>query len=165
MLKAHGFKHAFLEKFSWFVMEAGVVLTVLTLTGMLRLRMWVGPVVFVISMVLLYLGEGAKGIIEIPAIFSNMLSYVRLGAVGLASLGLAVVVNEQLAAPLFELGGFWIVIAIFVMIIGHLINIALGVLGPFLHGIRLHYVEFFSKFFTGGGEEYKPFGLKNTMEV
>ena len=49
------------------------------------------------------------------------------------------------------------------MVVGHAINIGLGVLGPFLHSIRLHYVEFFSKFFHGGGQEFKPFGYKLRM--
>ena len=160
MWKAHGFMHAFLEKLSWYIMQAGVFITILTLTKTLPLRVWVGPIIFGVSCVLLYLGEGPKGIIEIPAIFSNMLSYVRLGAVGLASVGLAVVVNENLAKPFIELGGFYLIPAILVMIIGHTVNIGLGVLGPFLHGIRLHYVEYFSKFFTGGGKPFKPFGLE-----
>jgi V/A-type H+-transporting ATPase subunit I len=161
-LKAHGLKHAIFEKFSWFVMQAGVVLIITSLLGVTRIRVWVGAGVFFLSAVMLYIGEGPQGIIEIPAIFSNMLSYVRLGAVGLASLGLALVVNEELALPLMAKGGVWILLGITVMIIGHLINIALGVLGPFLHGIRLHYVEFFSKFFSGGGQEYEPFGLNDT---
>ena len=161
-LRAHGLKHAVLEKISWFVLQAGVVLLVMSFAGIGRVRLWVGIAVFLLACIMLFIGEGAKGIIEIPAIFSNMLSYVRLGAVGLASLGLAVVVNEQLALPMMAKGGVWIVLAILVMIIGHLINIALGVLGPFLHGIRLHYVAFFTKFFEGGGEEYEPFGFKHT---
>jgi V/A-type H+/Na+-transporting ATPase subunit I len=156
--RAHGIKMAVLEKLSWIFMETGLLLAVLSLTDKIPLPIWIGILIFLVSTVMIYLGEGVKGLIELPAIFSNMLSYMRLGAVGLASLGLAVVVNENLAKPFLEKGGFFIVIAVIIMIFGHLINIALGVLGPFLHGIRLHYVEFFSKFFHGGGQKYKPFG-------
>ena len=109
---------------------------------------------------MLYKGEGVQGIVELPSIFSNMLSYVRLGAVGLASVGLAVVVNEKLTLPYFEKGGWFIALGIFALVVGHVINIALGVIGPFLHSLRLHYVEFFSKFFKGGGVLYSPFGQK-----
>jgi V/A-type H+/Na+-transporting ATPase subunit I len=161
--KAHGIKMAVLEKFSWFVMQAGLALTLLSITNTISLSKWIGIALFALAVVMLYLGEGPKGVIEIPALFSNMLSYMRLGAVGLASVGLAVVVNENLALPLIEKGGFNIVIAAIVMVLGHTINIALGVIGPFLHGIRLHYVEFFSKFFHGGGKEYTPFGKKAQM--
>ncbi|MBS3175801.1 V-type ATP synthase subunit I [Candidatus Woesearchaeota archaeon] len=160
VLRAHGLKLAILEKLSWITMEAGLVLLILSLINMITLPYLVGAGIFALSVIMIYLGEGVKGIIEIPALLSNMLSYMRLGAVGLASVGLAVVINENLAEPFLHQGGFGIVIAILIMIFGHLINIGLGVLGPFLHGIRLHYVEFFSKFFHGGGVEYKPFGTR-----
>ncbi|MBI4153200.1 hypothetical protein HY497_01635, partial [Candidatus Woesearchaeota archaeon] len=161
--RAHGLKNAVLEKLSWLIMEAGLVLLLLSLLDMIVIPAWAGGALFTISLVLIYLGEGVRGLIELPALFSNMLSYMRLGAVGLASVGLAAVINENLAKPFLEKGGLFIVVALFIMILGHIINITLGVLGPFLHGIRLHYVEFFSKFFHGGGKEYTPFGTKAQM--
>ncbi len=138
-------------------MEAGIILA-------LFINVPIGIVLSLIGFTLLAVGEGVQGLVEIPALASNMLSYMRLGAVGLASVGLAVVVNENLAMPFIEKGGIFIVIGILVMFIGHTINMMLGVIGPFLHGIRLHYVEFFSKFFQGGGVEYEPFE-KTTTEV
>ena len=161
--RAHGLKMAVLEKLSWLIMQIGLVLIVLSALHMIIVPVWAGIAVFAAALIMIYLGEGVKGLIELPALFSNMLSYMRLGAVGLASLGLAVVINENLAKPFLEKGGIFIVIALIIMVIGHVINIALGVLGPFLHGIRLHYVEFFSKFFHGGGQEYTPFGMKAQM--
>jgi len=155
---SHGLKHAFMAKISWMIMELGIILAVLGVMGILvPVMKLIGALIAVLGIVLLALGEGVQGVVEIPALFSNMLSYMRLGAVGLASVGLAVVVNENLAMPFFEKGGIFIFIAIIIMILGHGINILLGVIGPFLHGVRLHYVEFFSKFFHGGGEEYNPF--------
>ena len=161
--RAHGLKMAVLEKMSWIIMEAGLVLFVLSLMTIIMIPIWAGGAVFMLSLVMLYLGEGVRGLIELPALFSNMLSYMRLGAVGLASVGLAVVINENLAKPFLEKGGIFIVVALVIMTVGHIINIGLGVLGPFLHAVRLHYVEFFSKFFQGGGKEYTPFGTKAQM--
>ncbi|MDO8642232.1 MAG: V-type ATP synthase subunit I [Candidatus Woesearchaeota archaeon] len=160
ILFEHGFMHAFLEKISWMVMEAGVAVLALSYGGTIALSPFAGFALLGMGIVMIYLGEGAKGLVEIPAIFSNILSYMRLGAVGLASVGLAVVVNENLAIPFFEKGGIFTVLAILILIIGHVINIALGVLGPFLHALRLHYVEFFSKFYQGGGVSYLPFGAR-----
>lgn len=157
----HGFVHAFLEKISWMIMEAGVILIVLSTQGMVAFSWLVGGIVLLAGIVCIYLGDGVQGLVELPAIFSNMLSYMRLGAVGLASVGLAVVVNENLAMPMIEKGGVFIIIGILILLIGHVINIGLGVLGPFLHALRLHYVEFFTKFYRGGGIEYTPFGANN----
>ncbi|PIN74287.1 hypothetical protein COV20_01570 [Candidatus Woesearchaeota archaeon CG10_big_fil_rev_8_21_14_0_10_45_16] len=156
-LKSHGFKHALEAKLSWMIIELGAILAVMSVLGMLSFSYWIGTIIAILGVVLLAKGEGIQGIVELPALISQTLSYMRLGAVGLASVGLAVVVNENLAMPFIERGGFYIIIAIIIMLFGHLINLLLGVIGPFLHGIRLHYVEFFSKFFHGGGVEYRPF--------
>jgi V/A-type H+-transporting ATPase subunit I len=53
-----------------------------------------------------------------------------------------------------------ILVGIVVFLLGHTLNIALGILGGGLHSIRLHYVEFFTKFYKGGGRKYIPFGMK-----
>ncbi|MBI2572760.1 V-type ATP synthase subunit I [Candidatus Woesearchaeota archaeon] len=160
----HGFVHALEAKISWIILEAGAILAVMSTLHMIPLHYLVGVGVAVIGVVLLAIGEGVQGIVEIPAIISQTLSYMRLGAVGLAGVGLAVVVNEKLALPFIDKGGIFIVIGIVIMLFGHLINLLLGVIGPFLHGVRLHYVEFFSKFYRGGGVAYEPFGKKNEKE-
>ena len=81
-------------------------------------------------------------------------------AVGVASAGLAVVTNE-LAGSLFSAGNaLFVALGVIVLIVGHLVNIALGILGSFIHGLRLNYVEFFGKFYEGGGKAYRPFGAE-----
>lgn len=162
--KGHGLKTAILARASWYIFEIGLGIIALKALGLIAISSYVGIVLVVISIVMIYLGEGVQGIIEIPSLFSNTLSYLRLGAVGLASVGLAVVINEKLAMPFMEKGGFFIFIAILILIIGHTINIALGIIGPFLHAIRLHYVEFFMRFYKGGGKPFKPFGASADNE-
>ncbi len=154
----HGLAHAFLEKISWMIMEAGLILIVLSSTKMISMSILIGIAVLVAGIVCIYLGEGVRGLVELPALLSNTLSYMRLGAVGLAGVGLAIVINEKLAIPMIEKGGIFILFGVLIFLIGHIINIGLSVMGPFLHALRLHYVEFFSKFYHGGGIEYTPFG-------
>lgn len=157
---SHSLKEAILAKVSWWILQAGVVLLALSGAGIINLSMWVGGILICIAAIMLVLGEGIQGIIELPSIFTNIISYFRLGAVGLASVGLAMVINNDLAGPFMEKGGIFVVVGVLIFILGHAVNIALGVIGPFLHSIRLHYVEFFTKFYKGGGMKYVPFGQK-----
>lgn len=157
-LSKHGLMKAVFAKFSWIIFEAGVALVAADMIlKVLPGASPIGGVMILAALAMLYKAEGALGIIEIPAIFSNMLSYARLFAVGIASVLLAVVINDM-AGALMKQGGFFMVAGIGVLIVGHLINLLLGIIGPFLQSMRLHYVEFFPKFYEGGGERYNPFG-------
>lgn len=112
--------------------------------------------------------ENALEVVELPTIVSHVLSYARLVAVGLSSVAIAMVVN-YIALGMFinpslenltPVGIVLIVVGIVVLLLGHALNTALGILGGGLHSIRLHYVEFFTKFYKGGGIKYNPFGMK-----
>jgi V/A-type H+-transporting ATPase subunit I len=112
--------------------------------------------------------ENALEVVEIPTIISNVLSYARLVAVGLSSVAIAMVVNfiaiGMMIEPQLEnlslVGIIIIIVGVVVFLLGHTLNTALGLLGGGLHSIRLHYVEFFTKFYKGGGQKYNPFGMK-----
>lgn len=88
--------------------------------------------------------------LEVLGTVGNILSYVRIMAVGLVSVVLAFLAN------LFgEMIGN-IVLAVIVSLLVHALNLALGIIDPTIQGLRLHYVEFSSKFFLGGGTPYDP---------
>jgi V/A-type H+/Na+-transporting ATPase subunit I len=160
-----GLIHALLSKGSWIMLQIGALLLaasygLLTHVPLLSNITATKPVAYAVvaaAIVGIAYAEGIRGVIELPMIFSNILSYVRLVAIGLASVYMASVVN-QLAEGLFDKGGPWIAAALLLLLLGHTINLLLGLLGPFLHSLRLHYVEFFGKFYEGGGQAYRPFG-------
>jgi len=158
-LKSHGFMTALFAKGGWFVLEIGIVLLALSSFNIIILPIYVGVAFLIISLFMLFKGEGVRGLVEIPSIFSNSLSYARLMAIGLSSVKLAEVINES-AAGMFHKGGFLILAGVLILVIGHMINIILGTFGSFIHSLRLHYVEFFTKFFNGGAKKYEPFGAK-----
>jgi len=98
-----------------------------------------------------FFAEGFIGILEIFNLFGNILSYSRIMAIGLASVILAIVAN-RLAEESHN-----IVAAILIGSIIHLINFVMGVFSPTIHSLRLHYVEFFGKFFVPSGRHFQPF--------
>lgn len=153
-----GFKAAMLEKASWMILEIGAILWAANKFGYFAFNHYAAYAIMLAAVAMLYLGEGIKGIFELPSIATNILSYARLMAVGLASVSLAAVVNE-FAFNSFHSGSILGILGgTLLLIVGHTVNLLLGMLSPFLHSIRLHYVEFFGKFFAGGGRKYQPFG-------
>jgi V/A-type H+-transporting ATPase subunit I len=112
---------------------AGLIVGVVILSASLG---WIGVVV---------------GPIEFISLIGNILSYLRIAAIGLASVYLARVANE-VAGIIGSL-----VVGVIVAVLIHALNIALGAFSPSIHSLRLHYVEFFRKFYEGGGRPYRPF--------
>ncbi len=160
--KKHGMSAAIFEKGSWFVIEIGLLLGILGYAALLPSAMtMVGVVVFVIGLIMLFKGEGIKGPVELPSLLSNSLSYTRIIAVGLSSIYIASTVNLIAFEMIWEPGtpiGATTIFAIIVFLGGHGLNTALSIMAPGLHALRLQYVEFFGKFYEGGGRKYDPFG-------
>ena len=89
-----------------------------------------------------------------------VLSYIRLMALGMCTGGVAVAINV-IAWMLLPIAVVGIVGALIVLVVGHTYNIAVNVLGAFVHSLRLQYVEFFPRFYSGGGERFVPFRETN----
>ncbi len=102
---------------------------------------------------------GLASLYDITSYISDLLSYSRLLALGLTTGVMAQVFN--MLATMF--GTSWIgsIIMVVILLLGHAINIGLNALGSYVHTMRLQYVEMFSKFYEGGGEEFEPFSLKS----
>jgi len=127
---------------------------------------------------------------SITQAFGHVVSYTRLAAVLLAKAGMALVVNllvfgatlhegefhfiwfmEEAANPehivfggLFNFDGAMLVVGllmgILILVLGHLLVLVLGITSAGLQAVRLEYVEFFGKFYEGGGKAYNPFGYE-----
>jgi V/A-type H+-transporting ATPase subunit I len=133
------------------------------------------------------------GLLETPNALVNVLSYIRMAGVLLAKAGMALVVNLLFwgayehngeihyltdkgpsAVPAEELmfGGLvhggvgFVLLGVIIFVVGHLLVLILGVTSAGLQGVRLEFVEFFNKFYEGGGRAFEPFGYerKHTTE-
>ncbi len=105
---------------------------------------------------------GAYDLYNVTGWLSDVLSYSRLLALGLATGVIAQVVNQM--GSMAGNSIFGVILFIVVFIVGHTLNLAINLLGAYVHTNRLQYVEFFGKFYEGGGRMFNPF-KENTKYV
>jgi V/A-type H+/Na+-transporting ATPase subunit I len=101
------------------------------------------------------LGMGAYTLFSTIFFLGDVLSYLRLMALGMATAGLGMAVNVMTQVTLDIPYVGWL-IAPLVFVGGHAFNLVINALGAFVHTLRLQYVEFFPKFLQGGGREFRP---------
>jgi V/A-type H+-transporting ATPase subunit I len=131
-----------------------------------------GPLFFtyvgvaIVGILLMLIGEKFYALMGLIEVVSHILSYTRLVGILLASVILAGVINyigthlqHHFTGDLFIVG---IVIAVFIIVLGQAFNVILGVFEPGIQGARLLFVEYFSKFYTGNGRPFRPFGAERT---
>jgi V/A-type H+-transporting ATPase subunit I len=105
---------------------------------------------------LLLSGEEAG---EVTNLISHPLSYARLVGFGLSSVVLAFLIDKAFT-PSLSGGIAWFVISIVFFIVLHFLNMIVSMFEGAVQGARLNFIEFFTKFYTGGGIKFKPFGSK-----
>jgi V/A-type H+-transporting ATPase subunit I len=103
--------------------------------------------------------DGVKGALELPKAFGDALSYLRLFALGLASVKLAEAFND-LAAASFAAKGVWVLLGLLVLLAGHTINFTMGIMGGVVHGLRLNLIEFFSWSLPEEGQRFEALAKK-----
>jgi V/A-type H+/Na+-transporting ATPase subunit I len=106
---------------------------------------------------------GVMGLSKITTVFGDVLSYLRLFALGLASASLASVFNGMAAGLYHWRPGLGLLFAILVVLFGHAINLLLSVSGGFIHGLRLNVIEFFNWGVQEEGTAYHPFMKKENV--
>jgi V/A-type H+-transporting ATPase subunit I len=101
------------------------------------------------------IGMGVYNLFSTIFYMGDVLSYLRLMALGMVTGGLAMAINVivQICTKI-PLAGIFVAVIVFVG--AHSFNIAINMLGAFVHTLRLQYVEFFPKFFVGGGKQFMP---------
>ncbi len=107
---------------------------------------------------------GVLKLYDVVGYFGDVLSYARLLALGLATGAIAFAINDVAKMTLgIPVAGP--VLFVLVLIAGHVFNIAVNCLGGFVHSARLQYLEYFTKFFKGGGKAFTPFSTSKKYSV
>lgn len=158
----------------WMVFLLGLILLVLGMLDVLpnitQTAIWI--IVCSVAIGALTAGRNVKGIGKFTKAFgavyglinymSDLLSYARLYGLMLSGAQIASIMSNDLALPMLKSPGgvVGVIACVLIMFIGHAFNIAMGLLGGFIHDARLQYVEFFSRFYEGEGELFTPIGTK-----
>ena len=172
-LKRRDYVAALCNQLTWLVMLNSIVGLLLAKAGMLPA--WLGAVfawtiLLPAAVIFLFsqrqgswvsrLGVGAYNLFSGIFYMGDVLSYLRLMALGMVTAGLAMAINTIAGIVLGWPYGIGIVAMIVVLAIGHTFNLAISGLSAFVHTLRLQYVEFFPKFFVGGGRLFEPLNKK-----
>lgn len=101
--------------------------------------------------------NGVIGLYDVTSYVSDLLSYSRLMALGLATGVIGQVVNVMRSLTGSSIIG--VILSAVIFVVGHALNFAINVLGAYVHTNRLQYVEFYSKFYEGGGKKFAPLSM------
>jgi V/A-type H+-transporting ATPase subunit I len=135
------------------VMIVAIILALLAAVHVLPDALLTPAVIaLLVAFPVLIAAEGVVAPIELLSTVGNVLSYARIMALGVASVMLAVVANRMVGA----IGS--VAVGVVFALLFHLVNFAIALFSPTIHALRLHYVEFFGKFYSPGGVRYQPFG-------
>ncbi|MDQ2085123.1 V-type ATP synthase subunit I [Herbivorax sp. ANBcel31] len=162
------------DVFFWYVLFTGFSLFLLpyvpiidegSVSGLVEIGQYLllaGAILIVLSQgrnkknIILRIFSGATSLYDLISFMSDVLSYSRLLALGLATSVISSIVNEM-ALMLGVDNILKIVFVVVILIFGHLFNFAINALGAYVHSSRLQYIEFFGKFYEGGGTAFEPF--------
>jgi V/A-type H+/Na+-transporting ATPase subunit I len=139
-----------------------ILIQIIMLTLYFKLNILSG-VLALILIALLLKTKGIFGIMDITGFFGTWFSYARLLALNLATAGVALAINI-IANKALEFGALGVFIWLIILILGHTFNFVINIIGVTINSARLHYVEFFSQFFEGGGVEFEPFKIKKELK-
>ena len=149
---------------SWIVIFIGVALALIN-TKIGLIVALVGVAMLVLTQgraqknIIMKLVKGVGSLYNVTSYASDLLSYTRILALGLASAVIAKVINIIAGLGGSSIGGY--ILLIVVLLVGHALNMAINLLGTFVHASRLQYIEFFGKFYEEGGTPFSVVAPKN----
>jgi V/A-type H+-transporting ATPase subunit I len=107
--------------------------------------------------------DGFKALTGVMGAFGDVLSYLRLFALGLASASLAATFNNLAVQANDEMPGLGLLFAILILILGHTVTLALGIMSGVVHGLRLNFIEFYKWGMPGEGSVFRKFARKEVQ--
>lgn len=165
LIKQGDWMGAICDQISWLIMFAGFLCMGLVPGSLGKNMAILGAAIIVIfggrakKSIFGKITGGLLALYNISGYLSDLLSYSRLFALGLATGVIAMVINT-IAQMLIASGPLGIAVAVVFLVLGHFFNIVINVLGAFVHSSRLQYIEFFGKFYETGGRAFMPLAIR-----
>ncbi|MCK9198036.1 MAG: V-type ATP synthase subunit I [Bacilli bacterium] len=171
---------AIFDQFSWILVMVGLSLSLSQFcANMLPTSPVIPPIVMTVGYIIAGVGAviilftagrekknifgkvvgGLLGLYGVTGYLSDILSYARILALCMSSAIVAYVMN-LLAGMVGANGVIGFIFSLFIYLAGHVFNLAMGLLSTYVHDSRLQYIEFFGKFYEGGGVDFKPLALE-----
>ena len=175
VFKAHGAAAAYFEKGSWLLILTGGSMQarnmVMGYNPLFEVQIWtimifVGLISLIIGLAIYekfgWVGGIIMGPIETFGLLANTLSYLRIMGVGVAGVKIAevsITMGWENIGPALDSGDYIaLILGVVMFVLIQLFAIALGILSPTIHAVRLHFVEWMGKFYDGSGRAFKPLG-------
>ncbi|HPG91820.1 MAG TPA: V-type ATP synthase subunit I [Clostridia bacterium] len=173
LIRQKHYLDAVFDAFIWIIFDIGLILAIIggfaSLTGSaqnLSIFTNIGLIMMVVALVVVLLTAGRKkkglgkitgglgGVWGVIGLVSDILSYLRLFGLGLTT-GVIGMVFNTLAGLLLG-SPYFFLLGVVVLLFGHGLNLAINLLGAYVHDARLQHIEFFGKFYTGDGLRFSP---------
>ncbi len=156
------------DQLSWLMLIIGLAMLILPATAAIGQWMAIAGVVIILCTAgreksknpFKRLVSGLGALYGITSWVSDLLSYMRLFGMGLATGVIGMVIN-QLVGMVFGAGPIGWVLGALLFCGGHLFNAGINILGAYVHSCRLQYIEFFGKFYEDGGKPFDPLTVNN----
>jgi len=158
------FRDVIKKQIPWFFLQIGggalVGYTMLHLWNLSTLALGIAGLFTGIGLLGRVMNSGALSFFDVTGFVGDWLSYTRLLALGLATAGMALAFN--IVADVFSqiIPVIGVIFLPIILVVAHFANFILQSLGAAIHSLRLQYVEFFNRFYEGGGREFSPFKIK-----
>jgi V/A-type H+-transporting ATPase subunit I len=158
------YKELFTKHFNWILLQIGggglIGEFLLHIWNLNTIQFYLFTVFVIVGLIFILIESGPLGLFDITGYIGDWLSYARLLALGLGTTGMALAFNvvAQIVPNMIPFIGF--IFVPIILIITHFANLGIQALGAAVHSLRLQYVEFFNRFYEGGGKEFKPFSIK-----